>query len=138
MLPSLHNIQSQTLGALPECQAVRRRGRRPMAESERTLRREARRIFYGALSRGEVKRRYRCERCRRTNDDLPRGWGGLTAHHVDYTQPLLVQWLCYVCHRKADREMYTAQRLQHTAECAADNAEVSTPITGTDASPEVR
>jgi hypothetical protein len=27
---------------------------------------------------------------------------------------------------------------EHTAECAADNAEVSTPITGTDASPEVR
>jgi hypothetical protein len=37
-----------------------------------------------------------CERCAKT--------GRVEKHHPDYSQPLLVEWLCKPCHHLADKE----------------------------------
>jgi hypothetical protein len=44
-----------------------------------------------AIKKGLLVRPDVCERC---------GSGGeIEAHHEDYSKPLLVEWLCLICHR---------------------------------------
>jgi hypothetical protein len=56
----------------------------------------ARRKAYRALKAGKIIPPETCQDC-----------GGVTAlemHHTDYSQPILVQWLCTKCHGKKHRK----------------------------------
>jgi hypothetical protein len=57
----------------------------------------ARTAFNNWLSRNKHLRPLTCEEC-----------GVIctpSAHHTDYTQPLKVQWLCRMCHGRADKAL---------------------------------
>lgn len=45
-----------------------------------------------ALARGDIRKPGQCEFCGKKVQ--------LTAHHKDYSKPLIVDWLCYECHGK--------------------------------------
>lgn len=51
----------------------------------------AQRVVYNAILSGQLVRPTRCSKCLLAKR--------LCAHHDDYTKPLAVRWLCYVCHR---------------------------------------
>jgi len=48
-----------------------------------------------AIRHGEIKRPKICKRCRKHKR--------ITAHHKDYSRPLDVMWLCYLCHAEVER-----------------------------------
>lgn len=54
----------------------------------------ARRVYRRALRTGDLVRPALCAECGKACK--PDG------HHEDYDQPLLVRWLCQVCHLRAD------------------------------------
>lgn len=66
-------------------------------------RERARVILNRAIRRGEIVRPTVCEDCGRyegwNNEPLP-GKGVIEGHHTDYTQPLIVEWLCRLCHNE--------------------------------------
>lgn len=47
-----------------------------------------------ALVDGDIQRPQKCSKCSET--------GVIEAHHEDYRQPLVIEWLCKKCHGKAD------------------------------------
>lgn len=51
-------------------------------------------LFRAALSKGVIERGTVCENCGRTDTDAR-----IMAHHEDYSQPLVVTWLCGSCHQ---------------------------------------
>jgi hypothetical protein len=55
-------------------------------------RREIYRVYHAALRSGTLKRPDHCSECGR--ECTPDG------HHMDYSKPLLVVWLCRDCHQK--------------------------------------
>ncbi len=55
----------------------------------------ARRAVHAALRSGHLIRPMSCERCGCTRK--------MTAHHPDYSRPLVVMWLCHPCHSKEHR-----------------------------------
>lgn len=59
--------------------------------------RQARRIAQGRKARKltATSRPAACQHCGRSPSRL-------TRHHPDYTEPLIVEWLCQRCHTKAD------------------------------------
>lgn len=59
------------------------------------LKRQARGKLWTALKNGTIKR-CPCEKC---------GADKSQAHHTDYTQPLLVNWLCFKHHREAHGQL---------------------------------
>jgi hypothetical protein len=59
---------------------------------------EAYRIVHNALRRGELVRPTLCTRCVRNPGKARDGRSLLHAHHVNYSKPLEVEWLCSVCH----------------------------------------
>ncbi len=63
------------------------------ADYRKTHRKEilARRAVELAILRGEMTRGTTCGRCQV-------GGVAIAGHHVDYGEPLEVQWLCYPCH----------------------------------------
>jgi hypothetical protein len=60
------------------------------AEELPKTRDESRRRFRQALKNGWVKPPDACERCGRE--------GRVDGHHIDYSRPLYVEWLCRSCH----------------------------------------
>ena len=44
-----------------------------------------------------------CEHCGK-QFRLSDGRNGIQAHHDDYSKPLEIRWLCYLCHRAEHRE----------------------------------
>lgn len=48
--------------------------------------------FRTALSMGKIKRALTCENCGSNKE--------IDGHHEDYSQPLVVTWLCRSCHQK--------------------------------------
>lgn len=78
----------------------------PLPGEIREQRDNARRLFYRTLRKGLIRRRYRCEECRRTRErDASGKFREIEAHHPDYTKPLEVRWLCHRCHQIADNRM---------------------------------
>ena len=68
----------------------------------------ARRAVAEALAKGRLYQPLSCQRC---------GMTTLTeAHHPDYSQPLLVQWLCVPCHRAHHRETHCKHGHEYTSE----------------------
>jgi hypothetical protein len=59
----------------------------------------ARRITRTAIERGELVRPETCERCGKKPAPMKDGRSAIQVHHLDYSNPLEVQWLCYQCHR---------------------------------------
>ncbi len=57
--------------------------------------RRAHSALWNAIRRGVVRIATSCEDCRRR--------GYVEAHHDDYQKPLVVRWLCELCHVQADR-----------------------------------
>lgn len=51
----------------------------------------ARSYVYKQISRGKLERPKQCEKC--AKECKPE------AHHTDYSQPLLINWLCKICHK---------------------------------------
>lgn len=56
---------------------------------------KARNMVKKALKTGEIKKPKQCELCDKKTS--------LEAHHIDYTKPLEVYWLCDACHGVAHR-----------------------------------
>jgi SPP1 gp7 family putative phage head morphogenesis protein len=50
-------------------------------------------LLRNAIRNGTIKKPTKCERCEK---DLP-----LEAHHPSYGKPLVVRWLCRICHERA-------------------------------------
>lgn len=48
-------------------------------------------LFNNAIRDGFVERQYVCEKCNSNKH--------IVAHHPDYKKPLVVMWLCEVCHK---------------------------------------
>jgi hypothetical protein len=65
---------------------------------------KARNAVRDALRKGDLARPDFCERCGRQEDPGTDGRPGIEAHHVDYSDPLGVEWLCRLCHVTADEE----------------------------------
>lgn len=63
---------------------------------EQIRRHNSRRLFRAAVARGDLARPACCERCGRAASGRQ-----MHGHHVDYTKPLVVEWLCNLCHRAA-------------------------------------
>lgn len=57
---------------------------------------EARKLLSAAVRRGEIVKPEECEGCGQTKR--------LQAHHEDYSKPLVVQWLCSLCHGMQHRK----------------------------------
>jgi hypothetical protein len=57
-------------------------------------RRRARAAVYRAVRRGALPRPNSCASCGAK--------GRVEGHHIDYSRPLDVEWLCPKCHRRAD------------------------------------
>jgi hypothetical protein len=72
--------------------------RKPIPESS-TVKVRARYILANAVTAGLVIKPGRCSQCQVTP-----GKRGLHGHHIDYSKPLEVQWLCSTCHGKAHRK----------------------------------
>jgi hypothetical protein len=68
-----------------------RRGRDPAA-------RRARHAVEYALLRGDLVRADRCEECGVAPGVDHADRSLIQAHHDDYSQPLMVRWLCSECH----------------------------------------
>ena len=64
----------------------RRRARDPMKD-------RARYTFRNAIRDGIVVPPIACSRCRATGVQIQ-------GHHTDYSKPLDVEWLCFLCHRE--------------------------------------
>lgn len=56
------------------------------------IKHRARAFLKNCLNRGSKKRPINCSKCG--------ALGSIDAHHLDYTKPLKVDWLCKPCHRK--------------------------------------
>lgn len=56
----------------------------------------ARRKVRAAVESGDLIKPNHCQRCY-TN-------GGVQAHHVDYSKPLKIEWLCSLCHGRESRK----------------------------------
>ena len=63
-------------------------------KKENAIKIMARAIVHHRIESGALKR-LPCEICGETKTE---------AHHVDYTKPLLIKWLCRKCHRKEHRK----------------------------------
>lgn len=113
--PGSRRQSGQVSARCKECERSRRRALAKRPENlERSLRNtvkwqranpEAYRRMTGA--RDATKRlivygqvRPRPEACERCHQHRPR----IQIHHLDYACPELIEWLCPVCHRVADRE----------------------------------
>jgi hypothetical protein len=57
---------------------------------------KARQILNRAVKSGAIVKPDKCEGCGEKKR--------LTGHHEDYTKPLEVKWLCYLCHAKRHRK----------------------------------
>jgi hypothetical protein len=77
-------------------------GTPPLTEAEKTLRKEAYRIFTKARRRGEVREPDFCEGCSVE--------GHLYARHEDYRLPLAVIWLCDQCYANAHVRMVCGKK----------------------------
>lgn len=64
--------------------------RRASSPREAEQKTEARALLNAAVRSGRVIRPTDCSRCRRV--------GAVHGHHPDYSEPLLVTWLCPLCH----------------------------------------
>lgn len=51
-----------------------------------------------AIRRGKMVRGTKCESCGIQE-------GKMEAHHEDYSKPLEVKWMCFVCHRKKHNKL---------------------------------
>lgn len=65
--------------------------RRKLWGEKNKLKIKAHTAVKNALLKGNLKRLFRCEICKRTPTD---------AHHADYSRPLEIKWLCRSCHMK--------------------------------------
>jgi hypothetical protein len=73
----------------------------------------ARQAVKTALKRGVLKKAEACELC----DAV----GNIEAHHIDYSKPLLVFWLCDSCHGQAHRKGHALNPANHEREpCRAE------------------
>jgi hypothetical protein len=59
---------------------------------------KAREILNKAVKAGLIVKPTICSECKKNKR--------LTAHHNNYDEPLLVEWLCYECHGKRHRKDY--------------------------------
>ena len=57
-----------------------------------------------ALKDGQLVRAIACEGCGFT--------GYRVAHHPDYSQPLIVEWLCSVCHKKRSHRAVNGETIR--------------------------
>lgn len=57
---------------------------------------------------GKIQRRGACERCGKRSERL--GFGDIEIHHIDYSDPYAVQFLCRPCHRIANAELREQHR----------------------------
>ena len=64
---------------------------------------KARDILWQHVRSGRLERPLACERCGEIPPRDFRGCSQVEAHHPDYSEPLLVEWLCPGCHVEADR-----------------------------------
>lgn len=63
---------------------------------------KAREIVRGAIRAGKLVRPANCGRCGKE--------GKIEAHHEDYSKPLVVQWLCQLCHGGERRKVTPRKR----------------------------
>lgn len=68
-----------------------------LTPEERRLRTLARVLTWRAIRDGVLVRPVKCDRCKIDTREI-------TAHHIDYTKPLEVEWLCRECHNGSKKE----------------------------------
>ena len=67
--------------------------------TKNTIKRNAKRLVRLAVISGKLHRPTVCDTCFK-----PYPAGKLHGHHSDYSLPLVVLWLCALCHKKWHRE----------------------------------
>lgn len=65
------------------------------------LKYKCRYILKNAVGRGKIDKPKSCEKCMKK----PEKSSLLHAHHLDYTQPFLIKWLCRDCHIEEHRSL---------------------------------
>lgn len=65
----------------------------------------ARRKVNTALRSGKLKKAKYCAHCGKTDCRIE-------ASHDDYSMPLVVEWLCVMCHRRKDRKFKLPEELE--------------------------
>lgn len=61
----------------------------------------ARSLAYRARRAGKLKRES-CEKCS-VKPRIVNGTCNVQGHHPDYKKPLIIQWLCFKCHKEIHR-----------------------------------
>jgi len=78
-----------------DIERFRKKDRLASRKRPKTIKTEARAILNRAVGSGKIKKPKSCQHCSKPIK--------LTAHHRDYKKPLVVIWLCYLCHAAEHR-----------------------------------
>ncbi len=85
------NLRSKSHAYCPICKAEYQREWRKTEKKSREekWKESVRSTAHGSLRRGKIEKKNACAIC---------GNNGTQMHHPDYSQPLLVVWVCRECH----------------------------------------
>lgn len=71
-----------------------------MSKVEHSVKNSARRSVRTAIENGSVSVPKCCQRCGTRRREFSDGRRSLQAHHEDYSNPLVVVWVCEKCHNR--------------------------------------
>lgn len=106
--------RGEPLASVARCFGVSRQRVDQIVYPERKL---ARKCVENALVAGKLVRPAECERCGRD--------AFVQAHHKNYTEPMVISWLCVRCHVAADKRDNVDRQLASAAALSALASELA-------------
>lgn len=96
---SYRTVHAQRIRERRAAGAVREADVRSREKRKQTPEKTAARLaVFKAVANGSLVRPTKCGRCETTPSPRASGAASIQAHHVDYSRPLDVLWLCQPCH----------------------------------------